>query len=81
MGKGNSDVMQCMDFTMEEYIEYLQEHPHIAVYENGKLKYEIYRQVVGDQDPINVQVTADAVNYESSLDNMGAVITVLYPKQ
>ena len=81
VGKGNSDVMQCMDFTMEEYIEYLQEHPHIAVYEDGKLKYEIYRQVVGDQDPINVQVTASAVNYESSLDNMGAVITVLYPKQ
>ena len=51
------------------------------MYEDGKLKYEIYRQVVGDQDPINVQVTASAVNYESSLDNMGAVITVLYPKQ
>lgn len=76
VGKGNAAVMHYMDFTMEEYIEYLEEHPHIALFENGTLKYEIYRQPVGDAENINVQLTRNAKSHESSLDNMGAVITV-----
>ena len=76
VGKGNAAVMHYMDFTMEEYIEYLEEHPHIALFENGTLKYEIYRQPVGDAENINVQLTANARSHESSLDNMGAVISV-----
>ena len=79
VGKGNAAVMHYMDFTMEEYIEYLEEHPHIALFENGVLKYEVYRQNVGDvsdRESIDVQLTAKAAGYESSLDNMGALITV-----
>lgn len=80
VGKGNAAIMHYMDFTMEEYIEYLEEHPHIALFENGVLKYEVYRQPVGDAESINVQLTANAASYESSLDNMGAVITVFTHK-
>ena len=79
VGKGNAAIMHYMDFTMEEYIEYLEEHPHIALFENGTLKYEVYRQAVGDvsnRESIDVQLTAKADSYEASLDNMGAVITV-----
>ena len=76
VGKGNAAVMHYFDFCMEEYIEYLQEHPHIAVFEDGVLKYEIYRQYVGDAQSFNVQLTRNARTYTSSLDNMGAVITV-----
>ena len=76
VGKGNAAVMHYFDFCMEEYIEYLQEHPHIAVFEDGVLKYEIYRQYVGDADSFNVQLTRNAKKYTSSLDNMGAIITV-----
>ena len=76
VGKGNAAIMHYMDFTLEEYIEYLEEHPHIALFENGMLKYEVYRQQVGEADPINVQLTRTASDYVSSLDNMGAVITV-----
>ncbi len=76
VGKGNAAVMHYMDFTMEEYIEYLEEHPHIALFVNGTLKYEVYRQNVGDAQEINVQLTRNAKSHESSLDNMGAVITV-----
>ena len=76
VGKGNAAVMHYFDFCMEEYIEYLQEHPHIAVFEDGNLKYEIYRQYVGDAASFNVQLTGNARSYSSSLDNMGAVITV-----
>ncbi len=75
VGKGNAAVMHYFDFCLEEYIEYLQEHPHIAVFENGVLKYEVYRQYVGDAESFNLQLTRNAP-YSSSLDNMGAVITV-----
>ena len=76
VSKGNAAVMHYMDFTMEEYIEYLQEHPHIALFEDGVLKYEIYRPYIGDAGYADVQLTRHARNYVSSLDNMGAVITV-----
>ena len=76
VGKGNAAVMHYYDFCMEDYIEYLQEHPHIAVFEDGVLKYEIYRQAVGDADSFNVQLTRNARSWTSSMDNMGAIITV-----
>ena len=76
VGKGNAAIMHYMDFTLEEYIEYLEEHPHIALYVDDKLMYEVYRQTVGDAQTINVQLTHNAKSHESSLDNMGAVITV-----
>jgi D-alanyl-D-alanine carboxypeptidase len=76
VGKGNAAAMHYLDYTMEEYIEYLEQHPHIALFEDGVLKYEIYRQYVGDEQTINVQLTRKAPSYSSSLDNMGAVITV-----
>jgi D-alanyl-D-alanine carboxypeptidase len=76
VGKGNAAIMHYMDFTMEEYIEYLEEHSHIALFVDGVLKYEVYRQPVGDAESFNVQLTRNAPSHESSLDNMGAVITV-----
>ena len=75
VGRGSAAVMHLMDFCLEEYIEYLQEHPHIVVYENGSRKYEIYRQFVGDANEFDVLLTPSA-SHVSSLDNMGAVITV-----
>ncbi len=76
VGKGNAAIMHYLDYTMEEYIEYLQEHPHIALYVDDQLKYEVYRQPVGDEASIDVQLTHNAKSWESSLDNMGAIITV-----
>ena len=76
VGKGNAAIMHYMDFTMEEYIEYLEEHPHIALFEGGVLKYEVYRQYIGDAGYTDVQLTRNARNYTSSLDNMGGIITV-----
>ena len=76
VGKGNAAAMHTLDLCLEEYIEYLMEHPHIAVFEDGVLRYEIYRQNVGDADPIELQLTGKTANYDSSLDNMGGVITV-----
>lgn len=76
VGRGNAAVMHTLDLCLEEYVEYLMEHPHIAVFEDGTLRYEIFRQVVGDADSITLQLTGKTATYDSSLDNMGGVITV-----
>lgn len=78
VGKGNAAVMHALDLCMEEYIEYLMAHPHIAVFENGVLRYEIYREYVGDADTFPVSVIGNGTVRETttSLDNMGYAITV-----
>ncbi|MBO6092436.1 MAG: D-alanyl-D-alanine carboxypeptidase family protein [Oscillospiraceae bacterium] len=76
VGKGSAAVMHAMDFCLEEYIQYMEEHPHVALFEDGQLKYEIYRQYVGDAGSFDLMITSRAKSYVSSLDNMGGVITV-----
>jgi len=78
VGRGNAAVMNTLDLCMEEYIEYLGQHPHIAVFENGVLRYEIVRQYVGEDEAFQVQMvgTSRVKNTTTSLDNMGYVITV-----
>lgn len=75
VGIPNAAVMHAKNFCLEEYIEYLIAHPHLAVYENGTLKYEIYRQEIGDAASATIQVPLAASSYISSLDNMGGVVT------
>ena len=74
VGKAHAAVMHYMDLCLEEYIEYLHQHPHIALYEDGVLKYEIYCQYVGDAESVTVDLTP-ASAHVSSLDNMGYVVT------
>ena len=76
VGEGNAAVMHILGLCLEEYIEYLDEHPHIAVYENGVLKYEIVRQYVGDAPSFSIDVKTQAASYVTSLDNMGYAVTV-----
>ena len=77
VGKPNAEVMHHLDLCMEEYIDYLMEHPHVAVFENGVKKYEITRQQVGDYaSSFTVDINRVTSNYVMYLDNMGGVITV-----
>ncbi len=74
---GNAAVMHHLDLCLEEYIEYLMDHPHIAVFENGMKKYEITRQQVGDDlASFEVKINRLTDNYTMYLDNMGGVVTV-----
>jgi len=70
VGQPNAAVMHLMNFCMEEYIEYLIAHPHIAVYQNGQLKYEIMRieDYTGGDATVNVSRAANSVIV--SVDNM-----------
>ena len=77
VGVGNATVMNHLGLCLEEYVEYLQEHPHIAVFENGVKKYEITRQQVGDDvASFSVDINRLTSNYTMYLDNMGGVVTV-----
>ena len=77
VGVANAEVMHHLDLCLEEYIEYLQEHTHVAVFEDGVKKYEITRQQVGDDvASFAVEINRVTSNYVMYLDNMGGVITV-----
>ena len=81
VGTGNAAAMHTLDLCLEEYIEYLAEHPHIAVFEDGVLRYEIIRQYVGEAESYTITSTAkrSVRNTVTSLDNMGyAVTTFIY---
>ena len=76
VGVPHSAAMRALgNLCLEEYIEYLIDHPHIAVYENGSLKYEIFRQAATGAGEETIQVPLAASSYASSLDNMGGIIT------
>ena len=77
VGVANAEIMHYLDLCLEEYIEYLQEHTHLAVFENGVKKYEITYQIVGDDvDSFTVDINRLTDNYVMYLDNMGGVVTV-----
>ncbi len=84
VGKANAAVMHIMNFCMEEYIEYLIAHPHIAVYQDGALKYEIIRTEDYAGGDATVNVTRTAQNVSVSVDNMnggglgGLIIAMAY---
>ena len=75
VGTPHAAVMRQMGFCMEEYVEYLIEHPHLAVYEDGTLKYEIFRRPVGNEATVDVEVPFAATSHLPSLDNMGGLVT------
>ncbi len=84
VGEANAAVMHIMNFCMEEYIEYLIDHPHIAVYQDGELKYEIYRTEDYGGGDATVNVTRSARDVIVSVDNMdgygmgGLIVAMAY---
>ena len=76
VGKAAAAVMYHEDWCLEEFIEYMIDHPHIAVYENGNLRYELIR-VADTGSDITTQVSARAANVTASIDNMGGVIVCM----
>ena len=77
VGKAHAAVMNHLDLCLEEYLEYLKDHPHIAVFENGRKRYEIVYQEVGDNvASFSVTTNGSRNNVTMSLDNWGGVVTV-----
>lgn len=75
VGKAHSAVMKTMNMCLEEYIEFLIDHPHICVYQDGKLKYEIVRiKGTGGTETFALPVPNMAASYQASLDNMDGIV-------
>ena len=74
VGNAHAAVMRTMDYCLEEYLEFLIAHPHITVYEDGALRYEIYRISGADGDSFTLPVPNPASSYQASLDNLGGVV-------
>lgn len=74
VGKPHSVAMQVMNYCLEEYVEFLIDHPHICVYEDGTLKYEMYRISGAEGDSFDLPVPNPASDYVASFDNMGGIV-------
>ena len=75
VGKAHSAVMKVMDFCLEEYIEFLMDHPHICIYEDDALVYEIVRlKGANEKTSFQLPVPNPAVSYQASLDNMDGIV-------
>ena len=75
VGKAHSAAMKVLDFCLEEYIEFLMDHPHICIYEDDALVYEIVRVKGADEKTsFQLPVPNPAVSYQASLDNMDGVV-------
>lgn len=77
VGVPHAAIMHQMNWCMEEYIEYLMDHPHIAIYQNGQKVYEITWQKMSNAETINVEIDGRASDYSISMDNVGGVITCM----
>jgi len=74
VGKAHATAMRILDYCLEEYVEFLVDHPHICLYEDGALRYEVYRITAEDAAIYELPVPNPASGYTASLDNLGGVV-------
>jgi len=74
VGTPHSVAMKVMGYCLEEYVEFLIDHPHIAIYENDVLRYEIVRISANEQTAYDLPITSLSSEYIASIDNMGGIV-------
>ena len=74
VGEAHAAAMNILNYCMEEYVEFLVAHPHICIYEDGALRYEVYRINAEDAASYDLPVPNPASAYTASLDNLGGVV-------
>ena len=75
VGKAHAAAMRVLDYCLEEYVEFLIDHPHICIYKDGALQYEIFR-IPSEEilEAYELPVPNPASEYQASLDNMGGIV-------
>ncbi len=76
VGVPHALVMHQLDLCLEEYIEYLMANRHLAVYEDGQIKYEIFRVETAPGD-VELRLPEGAASYTVSDDNMGGLVVAV----
>lgn len=73
--KPHAVAMKVLNYCLEEYVEYLISHPHLLIYEDGALKYEVFRVPVEDGlASYDLPKPNPASDYNASFDNMGGIV-------
>lgn len=73
VGVAHATAMNILNLCLEEYIDYLAQHPHIMIYHDGQLKYEIGRQAEAEETQ-TVNLPNNTVSYTVSSDNVGGLV-------
>ena len=68
--------MHAMGMCLEEYAQYLIDHPHIVVFEDGALRCEVYRLADPYSDAM-VTIPNGAAGYTVSSDNLGGMVVAV----
>ncbi len=76
VGIPHATAMKALGLCLEEYIEHLIERPHIGIYEDGKLLYEVFR-LENIYSDLQVGIPRNAREVALSTDNMGGLICAL----
>lgn len=76
VGVAHATVMHKLDLTLEEYVEYLIQNEHLAVYEDGMLNFEIYR-VETQRTDVEIAIPEGSSGYSVSSDNMGGLVVAV----
>ncbi len=75
VGKAHAAAMRIMDYCLEEYVEFLVDHPHICIYKDGQLLYEVFRlpapEVLTTYD---LPVTNPSSDFQASMDNLDGIV-------
>jgi zinc D-Ala-D-Ala carboxypeptidase len=74
VGTPHAVAMKLLGYSLEEYVSFLIDHPHIAIYENNALRYEIVRISVNEQTAYDLPITSLSSEYIASIDNMGGIV-------
>lgn len=75
VGKAHAAAMRVLNLCLEEYIEFLIDHPHICIYQDGALAYEVVRiKGASGMDTFSLPVPNPANGYQASLDNMDGIV-------
>ncbi|MBO2515893.1 MAG: hypothetical protein CW338_01265, partial [Clostridiales bacterium] len=75
VGRANAAIMYTQDWCMEEYYQYLAEHPHLELYEDGVLKYEVVRYPYDGSYAVEALFNSSCeCEPEVTMDNLGGII-------
>ena len=75
VGKAHAAAMTILGNCLEEYLEFLIKHPHVCIYQDGTLKYEIVRMNAADSvEEFQLPLPNPAQSYQASLDNLGGIV-------
>lgn len=74
VGEPHAIAMKILGYCLEEYIDFLVDHPHVSIYKDGELVYEIVRISVNEQTAYDLPITNMSSSYLASIDNVGGIV-------